>query len=314
MKIYGKYWFKSIPFYLRKVMMFLVFICAINVIAQKRTLKTEADGYQWYATSSTERYFQEGAEDLSGRTIIPHIYHSVDYDVNAKAFRISTKEGYGYINKDGEILVPAKYKVAFYKNGRFYVELANGSIEKLEDARNGNAVNPSRSVKNDPKIEVRTIKCKMCSGNGKCYRCKGDGNIMGAYSYINHAPTVVRCHICSGLKKCTLCKGSGAIETFFCDGVEKSLDEINMIIGYKSTVNTGISSSDYSIGDNGGNSNYGNNDKIVCPDCKGSGKHTFCKGRGVYKNSYDFNWYDCDMCNKTGTCPTCHGKTYIWAY
>lgn len=308
MKKFDKNESESIAFYGKKVLVLLAFICAITGLAQKRTLKTESDGYKWYATSSNERYFQEGAEDLSGRTIIPPIYHFVAYDVDAEAFRVTSQDGDGYIDKKGKILVPAKYKLTWYKNGSFFVKLGNGNVVKLENVERGNTVNSSSSGRKDSKVEVRTIKCKMCSGDGKCTLCDGAGNIMGPYSYLTHTPTIMQCYKCMGLKKCTLCHGTGTIETFFCDGVEISLDEINRVIDAQTSGGTGRSSSKYSTGNHSGN-----NDKITCPDCKGTGKHTFCNGKGVYKNSYDYNWYDCDMCNKTGICPTCHGKTYIWA-
>lgn len=61
--------------------------------------------------------------------------------------------------------------------------------------------------------------------------------------------------------------------------------------------------SNYNLPSN--NSTY-DSDYFTCPNCHGSGKCSFCAGRG--EKAYNGIYYDCEICHGTGKCQSCYGR------
>jgi hypothetical protein len=131
--------------------------------------------------------------------------------------------------------------------------------------------------------------CGFCKGTSKCFMCKGTGWFMTG-----------SCSQCFGRGRCTYCGGTGG-----------HLNQLS-----------------YNVGDPETDPNYWqqiNNQTIInqpmpdpvsrkmdCVDCKGSGKCTWCAGRGEYRNRYTGTMGDCEKCHGGGVCPTCHGHGYYY--
>lgn len=113
-----------------------------------------------------------------------------------------------------------------------------------------------------------------------CYWCKGKRSCTICYGVGYFTPTLL-CTSCHGTKMCAHCYGTG----------------------YEPIINQPI------INNQPVPPTY-TREKIECVDCKGSGKCTWCAGRGEYRNQYSGIMDDCRKCNGGGVCPTCHGRKY----
>lgn len=66
------------------------------------------------------------------------------------------------------------------------------------------------------------------------------------------------------------------------------------------------------------NSNKATNTKTkvdnTCLACHGTGKCSFCGGKGTILNQFDGNVYECDHCHGSRECDQCHGRGYKVGY
>lgn len=143
-------------------------------------------------------------------------------------------------------------------------------------------------------IFLNLLKCTICLANkGVCSFCSGTGKIVISY-YM--PPTM--CTSCCGSGVCVYCNGKGY--TISCCKVTELPVTPNINIG-------------------DGNFNYKERDhkqqyddgKITCPTCHGSGRCSFCGGRG--EKLYNGLYYECEMCHGTGHCyGRCAGRGYFY--
>ena len=121
------------------------------------------------------------------------------------------------------------------------------------------------------------VPCPGCGGTG-IFRFSNDFN----------APTVV----CAG------CNGSGKVSAALAREIIKLQQTMNQ---------TGTST--------GGGYSGGSNSGTICANCHGSGRCTYCAGRGErrYEGNYGYSGgiMECSQCHGSGTCPYCHGRGHI---
>ncbi len=143
-----------------------------------------------------------------------------------------------------------------------------------------------------PNIYLYLTECHSCiNHNGICTGCNGSGRIL-----ISYGIPPAMCTLCWGRGKCGFCKGKGYDVS--CWKVTEIPIVPRMENGY----------SNYK----GNNQNNYDDGKIKCPTCHGTGRCSYCAGRGEKQYS-DGTYYDCPMCHGTGRCyGRCGGRGYFY--
>lgn len=142
--------------------------------------------------------------------------------------------------------------------------------------------------------------CRFCNGTGICLNCNGRGG-----KYIQYYNSYATCNHCLGTGKCHWCSGAGK---------KKGLSDWFYSYEYDPNANAYDKYPDYYEESNSHIGNYRDTEsssKTICPSCHGSGKCSWCAGRGEYRNRYDDELEDCSNCRGGGLCPVCHGKGYF---
>lgn len=139
--------------------------------------------------------------------------------------------------------------------------------------------------------------CYSCKGSGNCFNCSGRGGYYIGYYKI--------CNKCGGNGRCKWCSGTGRVKIgkdWYSSGDYNP--NSNEYDGYQDYYEESYS--------NGGNyTKPESSSKATCLGCHGTGKCSWCAGRGEYRNRYNGEMDDCSNCRGSGQCPVCHGKGYV---
>ena len=103
----------------------------------------------------------------------------------------------------------------------------------------------------------------------------------------------------SPMAVCPGCNGSGMVTAALAVELMKLQQNVNQNMG------TSI----------GGGYGGGSSSGATCANCHGTGRCTFCGGRGErrYEGNYGYSGgvMECSQCHGSGTCPYCHGRGSI---
>lgn len=148
-----------------------------------------------------------------------------------------------------------------------------------------------------PNIYLNLLECTICLTNkGVCSFCSGTGKIV-----INYYMPPIICTSCYGSGACVYCNGKGY--SISCCKVTELPVTPNINIG-----NGNFNNYNYREPDDRRQYNDG---KITCPTCHGTGRCSFCGGRG--EKLYNGLYYECEMCHGTGHCyGKCAGRGYFY--
>lgn len=143
-----------------------------------------------------------------------------------------------------------------------------------------------------PDIFLSLSKCFSCSANkGVCTYCRGTGKVMISY----FSPPAM----------CTFCYGDGVCGRCYGKGYEVSCWKVTEIPFVPNIRNDNFDQRERD------NRRQYDDRKIVCPTCNGTGRCSFCGGRG--EKIYNGVYYDCEMCHGTGHCyGKCGGRGYFY--
>lgn len=165
-----------------------------------------------------------------------------------------------------------------YDNSDFYEEPYHAEPERSTQSSTATTTTPATSGQSSAGSNNTNdlVTCPGCGGTG-IFRFSNDFN----------APTAV----CSG------CNGSGMVSPALAREILKLQQTINQTMG----TSTG-----------GGGYGGGSSSGMICANCHGSGRCTYCAGRGErrYEGNYGYSSgvMECSQCRGSGTCPYCHGR------
>lgn len=126
--------------------------------------------------------------------------------------------------------------------------------------------------------------CGYCKGSGKCFICNGTGWIITS-----------SCNLCFGRGRCTYCGGTGGHLSHYS---YNEGDQIANPYNSQPIINQPLPDPVSRT--------------IECSSCHGSGKCSWCAGRGERRNQYTGTLKDCDICHGRGICTSCNGRG--WCY
>lgn len=147
-----------------------------------------------------------------------------------------------------------------------------------------------------PDITLHLSKCFSCSAHkGVCAHCRGTGQI--AISY--YMPPAM-CTFCYGSGTCCYCNGNG---------YEVSCRKVTEL-PVAPNPNMNMGNGNFNYREHNDRQQYDDR-KITCPTCNGTGRCSFCGGRG--EKIYNGIYYQCEMCHGTGHCyGKCAGRGYFY--
>lgn len=125
---------------------------------------------------------------------------------------------------------------------------------------------------------------------------------------------IVTCPICGGLGyyqfnsddlmaptyQCWACNGSGECDVESAQQAMQSKAQLDALINGQDLMNGSMPSGDLDV------SISSSSDEYQCANCYGSGRCSYCAGRGWTKPSEEV--HDCWICHGTGKCQSCYGK------
>lgn len=157
--------------------------------------------------------------------------------------------------------------------------------------------------------------CQFCLGTGLCTPCGGAGGYVvgGTIMPCTGCLGSGDCQVCKGLKICLKCKGKGQnnIPTIY-KVKNKSSEYCKRSDDESASQNSNGSPSVIYVPSmplENDVSTSSSNNEYKCSDCHGSGRCSYCAGRGWTKPSEEV--HDCWKCHGTGYCHTCYGKGTI---
>lgn len=152
--------------------------------------------------------------------------------------------------------------------------------------------------------------CHFCNGKPNtqsCLFCMGKG-----FTGVNFPMPCNECHqtgfhcgICNDIgytDDIWVCDANGKLLTINGEPVHDSSNNSNYGVSTGTSSHTSSDVPQYNI----------DSEKKECPNCHGTGKCTYCAGRGEYRNRYNDLKYDCEECHGSGVCRICHGRRWVY--